>query len=535
MSLDNSDTEGAEPQNKRPTKKVPNIPPASERYQPGEPMNIGDDDEVEGSYSEEYDLNPSQKEIKRTTMDPLYNRSTDNKLVNKAMQNLESRLGNAGKRCIEAYHQWGRNFWRNGKEADILLGLLNAYWHQTMISVGIRLGAMKKKQARGATNLLLCPILEDMARSVARGDLERGETQFPVPPSMDEDFVKKALKIETGHYVSIFRRITGDTENRDDRAAWQKLVSEAMRAWSGKGTNKKKMQRGPDAIIQLFEMFMVDPSLVHWNNLIGASVLWKIKDEFVQNNGEWLQPNGQWKPSYQGIGNFLSREVDAMYKQFINDEIPATEDPDTWYFPGYAGLVRELMEQDGHDWLAINALEADGRIKVTELDNRVTFTNKADRTNTSVDNVQVNALPVSELDAKKQAKAAKKSEKVAKRESQKLYGKATVEQAKLGLAVDNINNYVTTQIPLILASKSREEVNKTIAKIESNPETKTIAEAYRTMKDALLTLDEGKVEEATRMLNNLKNLQPQTKAAYVSRYPHSEQGGTNEQEGCNIM
>lgn len=518
--------------------------PKQVRYYQGEESSEGSGSEVDS-----YPLSKEQ-EAAYSYMKELYNRETKADAVNKAMKNLESRLGNAGKRCIEAYHQWGNNFWRNGRGGDILMGLLNAYWHQTMISVGIRLRAMRKKIAKGTTYVLLSPILKEMEDAV-----RKNSKAFPVPPMMNEDYLIKDLRIETGHYVSISRRIMDDMQPGNDefddkknRLAWKDMVDQAMLSWGGEGSLNRKNPRAPEKIIKLFGTLMKEPSLVNWNNMIGASILWKTNDEFIQNNGEYFQPeNGEWRPEFQGIGNFLGLEVPKMYDQFIQRKVNPVEDVKTWYFLGYPGLVRELMENDSLNWAAINALASKNQGDPKLLDNQKLFVQNARDIIKNTPNVNVEpATKLNQMDVKKQKKSAKKISKKEKRDNERDFGKATPKQALLGKEVDDITSYVNAQIPVILTSKSTDEainrINDAIQKIQSTAETKKIAEAYNIMETTLKILKQGDLDGATATIHLLARLQsPEKKGASVSRYPHNEKGNrkrqdySDEQEGCNIM
>ncbi len=393
------------------------------------------DKEEEESYSETYMESPIEQGVRKSTLQKLFDQevsaegmtalranSEESYSVDKAFRNLESRLGNAGKRCIEAYHKWGRNFWGQ-PEKEVLLGLLNGYWHQVMISTGVRLNADRKEASKTKQVMLLPPLTEAMVT------YQGPAASFPTPTSVNLDHFKSErsgnpLNVETGHFKSINHRIRRDAKMEcregntligpclvqptEQYVAWAKLVGKVIGAWE-----IRKHLRAPKQILQLFQLFLLGPTLIHWNNLIGASVLWKTHDKFLQAHGDWMNENGSWKEEYAALGNFFNREIPSIYAQFLaNDQLV------TGYPTGYVGLVREMLIHEKNDaiWNGINALEAEAEskeqfLKASSMDNASSFYNllkQADLKN--VPTVGIEVQP-DDLIRKRQSQAAKKAKK----------------------------------------------------------------------------------------------------------------------------
>lgn len=329
----------------------------------------------------EYDTDPKeaakQKKVERQYLVNLHGRNVDEiglgeikelglpgvpagtdgaKLLDRAFRNLESKLGNAGKRCIEAYTKWGSNFWTTDlkKELD---GLLKGYWHQISISAGIRAGAIRhavsnKEGWTNAIDVVLPPLMTQMTTN------PKG---FPYDTIVDISKFKSAtgtnpLQLEAGHYNSISTRIKTDKrqipgelkEKQSKEKSWVDLVTKGTATWDA------KKLKGPAVIIGMLRAFLINPSLVAWNNLINALVLDHFYGRFETEFDEYLdKKNGGWQKQYARLGIFVDSQVTKLWNALAkNKQEPEPQSQLTWFIPGYRGTLGHLAISDKRKGLA---------------------------------------------------------------------------------------------------------------------------------------------------------------------------------------
>jgi hypothetical protein len=525
-----------------------------------------EENDQEDEYSVTYEESPLEKGVRKSHLQKLFDQEVDDeglevigansdeaKNVDKAFRNLESRLGNAGKRCIEAYHKWGRNFWGQ-PEKEVLLGLLNGYWHQIMISTGVRLNADRKEASKTKQVVLLPPLTSAMANWKGNPP-----DSFPVPTGVILDNFKSErsgnpLNIETGHFKSINHRIRRDAKIQcaegntitgpcvvqptEQYVAWAKIVNKVTEAWM---SETRKHTRAPKQILQLFQHFLLEPTLVRWNNLIGASVLWKTHDKFLNAHGDWLSENGSWDSEYAALGNFFNREIPTIYNVFQNNDRLMDDYP-----PGYVGLMREMLINEKNDaiWNAINAVEArfeklGKTLSASELDDAAGFY-------ASVKNVSLQNVPAVEKEVqpdglirKRQSQAAKKAKKGQMEarispdqveELQNLSTSGMIAQAKeLDVIQKGISKFANS---VINNDAPLDEAATAILETIRESTLRNIATVYLTSFGISQNIeDDPGIENAFK--DSLRAFLPTAArgGASVMRYPNTSESA----EGCNIM
>lgn len=220
-------------------------------------------------------------------MQSLFHRNLDDKSefkhvdkINEAFEQLEGRLGNAGRSCIAAYQKWGSGFW-DMPEADLSNGLIQSYFNQMLIVVGRRKKVMDKLHRDKRDFIQFPPItpgIEGASNNANSDALDEffKNTGNPVGGYLANNCVgvncESVLKYDLGHFKSIKYSIDqtrGRRKSNDD--AWMKLVNDTiMEQWSGE--NKDII---PIPLRSLIVQAIAKPSVGTWSNAITSLVLFK--------------------------------------------------------------------------------------------------------------------------------------------------------------------------------------------------------------------------------------------------------------------
>uniref|UniRef100_A0A6C0BLH9 Uncharacterized protein n=1 Tax=viral metagenome TaxID=1070528 RepID=A0A6C0BLH9_9ZZZZ len=277
--------------------------------------------------------------------------------VNEAFTHLEAYLGEAGRRCIEQYHEWGNNFWQT-EEPKLLNGILKAYWHQVNI-----VASMRKKFMDRYEPMLLIPITPEMLTDFdgAIADLSQEGGPFDGIPEMEREQYVNLFRIEVGHLRSINQKIARNLNMQcsDDlvqcqsepgnknAVTWAELVNTVLGKWKRKDTIRED-------VLGHFETFLLSPELNNWNRMIASLVLWKYQVDFVKQHKDILA-------NLKGARQFM-----ALAVKHVQTELKTADftDEQEGYPDGYLGLIRLFSERDTkinmlQDLQAVNFLVSD--------------------------------------------------------------------------------------------------------------------------------------------------------------------------------
>lgn len=271
--------------------------------------------------------------------------------VNKAFENLRGRLGEAGRACVNAYERWGNKFWRTD-HSTVMQGVIQSYWHQTLISEGVRQSAMRRAQKQRADNVFPPHLTTTIVR-----DAQDGKTlQYPgrgvfTSKTAGEGGQQDPLKIEAGHYASMESQIATYAGN-----AWDELVNGVIASWKTKA--KGKPPKAPLEVLDSFELFLIKPTLGNWNRLMDTTLLWKAYDGWTQRFKNWFKDDGEPVKSFTPGANFVEREVNIMYKQVAAQE---------GHPQGFEDLVDALLFKSARYWDNINVAEMTAKTEGTQF------------------------------------------------------------------------------------------------------------------------------------------------------------------------
>lgn len=288
--------------------------------------------------------------------------------VEAAFRSLQSRLGTAAKSCIQAYRRWGERFWQSS-EKEAWDGLITSYWHQVMLTVGVRNRVMGRLNEQ-RLDIPYMPLLNTMVGKNQEFNPDAVSSENPIADNM----ITPALRTEYGHFRSINRRIRQDADIRcADGAAYYTVPCAIARspkysAWADMVENTvaerigKKNRTAHADVLRLFQDFLISPNMVQWDNLISAASLNRL-------HVEWLNTNAAALSQWEGATNFANKETVRLYRELSNFGYGEREygswfaqpnNPRTWFPPGYGGMVRLFMGGE-RTWEYVNIIDNAGR------------------------------------------------------------------------------------------------------------------------------------------------------------------------------
>lgn len=315
------------------------------------------------------------------------------KAIDKSFRSLEGRLGRAGQKCIQAFHQWGNKFWHSDK-SRLLEDLISAYWSQLALTVRKRMDANKALHTLGDNDKIPMPPVMVMGDGPA------------VPEGYSNPKVVAALNTDFGHYKSVARRIRADAEPNnpegDKYKSWARLVRGHLAGpWGKKKTSKY--------VLALFGKFLTEPTLSRWNNAVAGHLLHKYHYELANKSA--------WYRNMKYARRMVNRTTEQLYKDLANFPISQPRNPASWFPTGYAGLVRNLAVGTQAQWKDINTAEAGGPVAPADLDNPESL---QDAVNRGDPNAQMSAAESRNLESSDEpiiADARKKGAKKAKKKA----------------------------------------------------------------------------------------------------------------------
>lgn len=272
----------------------------------------------------------------------------DQKEIQKSVTQLEAGLGKAGRACVLSFQRWGQDFW-NMPEAEIFDGLVKSFWNQILIVVSDRKKRIMelKSLPQAKMNAVNFPPLEE--------EMVNNFTNFQEnPDSTARDFIRnncydqtdlcfRSLKRERGYFSSIANTIRSAKDGHNPKD-WKDMIQQAL---IGDQNSKGMNMKIPTRLKSLVLLFLNDPNVVNWSNMINGLVLFKFYSLYRNDN----DVKDAWRTIKVARDN-LNRNLDDYLVSLENTNIPENYEYNGKYSNVFINLMNAFTRtgKDALDW-----------------------------------------------------------------------------------------------------------------------------------------------------------------------------------------